>query len=269
MKCEFVHSSARSNVCQVATSNIQWLHASHISKTKMYRIELNTGILLLFFLSVYLFMCQIYKNMYLLSGTVVQCWFLALPVYMQNFLQLLWIFWWYYIINIMKSLVLRIVLNSWTICSWRYSQSGEPRLWAFWRCSFYIYNCGMYLFPRNLFTCGMFQLSLKIVFWIEGTVVTTPRHFMLWQHARSGSDNAPKPIHSHAQRYRDSNIRELFNVNNLHNDCFNIKRLIPYSFMTFCSLNIHHPGFGELNLLYEYEVIEKCIASSSQKPDIN
>lgn len=40
-------------------------------------------------------------------------------------------------------------------------------------------------------------------------------------------------------------------------------RLMLYSYVTFCLQNILHPGFGELNLPYEYEVIEKYIPASS------
>lgn len=46
---------------------------------------------------------------------------------------------------------------------------------------------------------------------------------------------------------------------NLHNKNFNFKRLMPHSYVTFCLLNMHHLGFGELNPLYECQVIEKYI----------
>ncbi len=58
-----------------------------------------------------------------------------------------------------------------------------------------------------------------------------------------------------------SSWRKKVNVDKLHNDDFSIKRLMPCSCVTFCLLNIHRPGFGELNLPYEYEVIEKYISS--------
>lgn len=48
----------------------------------------------------------------------------------------------------------------------------------------------------------------------------------------------------------------------LYNENLNIKRLMLFSYVTFCLLNIHHPGFGELNPPYEYEVIEKYISYS-------
>lgn len=67
-------------------------------------------------------------------------------------------------------------------------------------------------------------------------------------------------MHAHAEALARV---EKVDVDNLHNEYFNKKRLMPYSYVTFCLLNIHHPGFAELNLPYEYEVIEKYISASS------
>lgn len=73
------------------------------------------------------------------------------------------------------------------------------------------------------------------------------------------TDCTLKHMHLHTSRLRLKRKKVYFN--NLHSKWFNIKRLIPYSCVTFCLLNIHHPGFGEPNFPYEYEVIEKYVSN--------
>lgn len=104
---------------------------------------------------------------------------------------------------------------------------------------------------RIVFFCLCLHVVRRRCNWWWGILtVLTKKH--KWIHAHT---------HIYIQRVRYE-MKKLM-LKNLHNEYFNIKRLMPYSCVTFCLLNIHHPGFGELNLPYEYEVIEKYIPAPS------